>query len=179
MCDSDVKMATTIQVLAGTAKTPVRGFKEAIDEVKRQGRPLLIDTADAIAEKLGGGIGLADMLVEDLRRLRGDDLPEELKVIHDPDFKSIKGFYELIGRMFQQRDELVGGVKDPLEGVAQEDLMMIASEGAMIRIPVDAEFRRKVLSVIVEVDPEAVLDAAGSALQILDGRPKVEVIDAR
>ena len=47
-CEDEVKTAGTIAVLA--SKTPRKGFKEALAEVQRSGRPLTLDMAEAAEE---------------------------------------------------------------------------------------------------------------------------------
>jgi hypothetical protein len=54
--------------------------------------------------------------------------------------------------------------------------MAIASNAALLRIEGDADFRRQLLAEIVKFDPNAVVEAAGEALNILEVGPKVEVI---
>ena len=175
-CDDETKVAGTIATLA--SKLPQRGFKDALAEVKRQGRPTTLDIAEAAFEELGGASELGKMMATDLKKLRGDYLDDELKQFHDPDWKVIKGLYETLVRLSSERDKLVGESGDPLDGVSEDDLMSLASVAAMLRLETDPAFRKQLLDTIVPLDPEAVLDAAGEAINIIESRPKVEVIDA-
>lgn len=174
-CDDDAKVAGTMAVMA--SKVPQRGFKEALAEVKKAGRPLTLDIAESLADELGGGEGLARRMAEDLKRLRGENLPPELKEFHDPDYKTIKGLYELIQRVVSDRDKMVGETGDPLDGVSEVDLMAIASQAALLRLETDADFRKQLLTEITKIDPNAVVEAAGEALNIIEAGPRVEVID--
>lgn len=175
-CDEETQVAGTIATLA--TKVPQRGFKEALAEVRRQGRPTTLDIAEAAMEELGGAAELGKMMATDLKKLRGDYLDDDVKQFHDPDWKVIKGLYETLVRLSAERDKMVGESGDPLDGVSEDDLMAIASSAAMLRLETDADFRKQLLTAIVQLDPDAVLDAAGEAITVLESRPKVEVIDA-
>lgn len=174
-CDDDAKVAGTMAIMA--SKVPQRGFKEALAEVKKAGRPLTLDIAEAAMDELGGAIELGKMMAQDLKKLRGDHLPSELKEFFDPDFKTIKSLYEAMIRLTAERDKMVGDVGDPLDGISEVDLMSIASNAAILRIEGDADFRRQLLTEIVKFDPNAVVEAAGDALNIIEAGPRVEVID--
>lgn len=176
-CEEEVKTANTIAVLA-TNKTlsPHRGFKEALAEVRRSGRPLTLDMAEAAEEALGGAGNLAKMIVEDLRKVKGEHLDEELRHFHETDWKVAKGLTEMLVNIFQARDKLAGDTGDPLADVSEADLMAIASQAAMLQLEIDPEFRTKLLDAIIEIDPEAVVSAAGRALDKIEAGPKVEVI---
>lgn len=174
-CEEEVKTASTIAVLA--SKTPQRGFKEALAEVRRSGRPLTLDLAEAAEEALGGAGILAKMIVEDLKKVKGEHLDEDLRPFHETDWKVAKGLTEILVNIFQARDKLAGDQGDPLADVSEADLMAIASQAAMLQLETDAEFRVKLLDAIIEVDADAVLAAAGRALDKIEAGPKVEVIE--
>lgn len=174
-CEDEVKTAGTIAVLA--SKTPRKGFKEALAEVQRSGRPLTLDMAEAAEEALGGAGNLAKMIVADLKKVKGEHLDPELQVFHETDWKVAKGLTEMLVNIFQARDKLAGDAGDPLADVSEADLMAIASQAALLQIESDAEFRVKILDAIIEADAEAVLAAAGRALDKIEAGPRVEVID--
>ena len=174
-CDDEAKVAGTIAALSVNTN---RGFKEALAEVKKTGRPMTLDLADTVMDKLGGVGSLAEMIVDDFNKLRGTNLDDDVKQFHDPDWKTLKGYTDILVRLMSERDKLVGDSGDPLDGVSEEDLMSIASVSAMLRLETDPAFRKQLLDAIVPLDPEAVLDAAGEAINIIESRPKVEVIDA-
>lgn len=176
-CKDEADVAGTIATLA--KKAPQNNFKDALAEVRRQGRPTTLDIAEAAMETLGGAAELGKMMATDLKKLRGDYLDKELQQFHDPDWKVIKGLYETLVRLSAERDKMVGESGDPLDGVSEDDLMSLASVAAMIRLETDADFRKQLLNAIVPLDPEAVLDAAGEAINVIESRPKVEVIDAK
>jgi hypothetical protein len=161
-----------------SAVVPPSGFSAALAEVKRNGRPMTIDFAEILSRKLGGVEGIGERLVEDLKKLRGEHLPPDMQQFHEPDFKVVKGFYEIITKAMASRDTMVGEHGDPLDGVSEEDLMLIAAQAAFVRIPEDADFRRQLIDMIVEVDPELVLEAAAVALDKVPVRGTVEVLDA-
>lgn len=175
-CEDEAKTAGTIAVLA--SKSPRKGFKEALAEVQRSGRPLTLDLAEAAEEALGGAGNLARMIVADLKKVKGEHLDPELQVFHETDWKVAKGLTEMLVNIFQARDKLAGDAGDPLADVSEADLMAIASQAALLQIESDAEFRVKILDAIIEADAEAVLAAAGRALDKIEAGPKVEVVES-
>lgn len=178
-CEDEVTKARTVALLATSNPTsPVKGFKETLAEVRRSGRPLTLDLAEAAEEALGGAGNLAKMIVEDLKRVKGEHLDPELQVFHETDWKVAKGLTEILVGIFQARDKLAGDTGDPLDNVSESDLMAIASQAALLQIETDADFRVKILDAIIEADPEAVLAAAGRALDKIEAGPRVEVIEA-
>jgi hypothetical protein len=158
---------------------PQRGFKDALADVRKRGRPITLDIADSAMAELGGAEEFARMIVGDLKRIRGDNLDEELKAFHDPDNKSLTKIYSMLIDLATGRDKLVGETADPLSEVSEEDLMVLAAQAAMLQIEVDQDFRRKILDALVVADPELVIEYAGKALDELDNRPRVEVLDAK
>ena len=176
-CDEEATTATAIAVM--TKGVPQRGFKEALADVRKQGRPITLDIADSAMAELGGAAELGKMIVTDLKRIRGDNLDEDLKAFHDPDNKSLTKIYSMLIDLSTGRDKLVGETADPLSEVSEEDLMVLAAQAAMLQIEVDQDFRRKILDAVVAVDPELVVEYAGKALDEMDNRPRVEVIDAK
>lgn len=173
-CDDEAKVAGTIAVLAG--KVPHRGFKDAIDDVKKMGRPLTLDISEGAMDLLGGAAELGKRMAMDLKRLRGEDLDPEALMFHDPDFKTIKGLYEALIRLSVARDKMIGDQGDPLDGVSEEDLMVIASQAAMLRIESDGDFRRQLIAEIVKLDPQAILDVSLEALDLVEAGPRVDLI---
>jgi len=176
-CEDEVKTASTIAVLAtSTPAKPGRGFRDALAEVRRSGRPLTLDMAEAAEEALGGAGNLAKMIVEDLKRVKGEHLDPELQVFHETDWKVAKGLTEMLVNIFQARDKLAGDTGDPLADVSEADLMAIASQAALLQIETDPDFRVKILDAIIEADAEAVVAAAGRALDKIEAGLKAEVI---
>lgn len=174
-CEDDTVTAGTIAVLA--AGVPQRGFREALAEVRKQGRPLTLDVAEAAMAELGGPEQLGKMIVQDLKRVRGDHIDDDLKQFHDPDYKVLRAMYDTLVKLAGERDKLVGETGDPLADVSESDLQALAAQAAILQLEVDAEFRTKILDLIIEIDPDAVLMAAGRALDKQEAGPKVEVVD--
>ena len=174
-CEDEVKTAGTIAVLA--SKTPRKGFKEALAEVQRSGRPLTLDLAEAAEEALGGAGNLAKMIVADLKKVKGEHLDAELQVFHETDWKVAKGLTEMLVNIFQARDKLAGDTGDPFSGLDESELFMIASQGAAMRLEVDVEYRRQLLDQLVGLDAELVVEYAGKALDRIEAGPRVEVVD--
>lgn len=174
-CEDEAKTAGTIAVLA--SKTPRKGFKEALAEVQRSGRPLTLDMAEAAEEALGGAGNLAKMIVADLKKVKGEHLDPELQVFHETDWKVAKGLTEMLVNIFQARDKLAGDTGDPLDSLSEDDIRSVAAQAAVIQLEIDADFRQKILDIIIEVDPDAVINAAGKALDKIEAGPRVEVVE--
>ena len=174
MCDDEQKVAGTIAVMA--TKLPQNSYKEALAAVRKGGRPLTLDAVEAAMDKLGGSVKFGEMIADDIQRLRGDNLEDSLKQMHEQDFKTTKGLYELLTRMMATRDEMVGGSVDPLDGLTDDDLMSLASRAAFIEIKTDAEFRKKMLAEIALADPDAVMAAAMDVMDECGKGARVEVI---
>lgn len=175
MCDDEQKVASTIAVMADKVPS-TSSYKDAIAAVRKGGRPLTLDAAEAAMDKIGGAARFGEMIADDIIRLRGDHLEPALKDMHEQDFKTTKGLYELLHRMMATRDEMVGGTLDPLEGLTEDDLMAMASQAAFIQISTDHEFRLRMLAEIAKHDPDAVLQVAMEVMDQCGKGPKVEVL---
>jgi hypothetical protein len=174
-CDESATTAGQIAVMA--SKVPQRGFKEALAEVKKAGRPLTLDVAEAAMDELGGASQLGRMMAEDLKKLRGEGLSEEQMVFHEVDYKTVKGLYEALIRLATERDKMVGETGDPLDGISEQDLLAIASQAASLRVEADPDYRRQIMQQVLELDHNLILEFAGLALDIVDSGPKVEVLN--
>lgn len=179
-CDAEVSSAKTLAVLLPepdpSSSNPVKGFRKAIEEVRKHGRPLTVDMASAVMDRYGGPEGLIARIADDLDQIRGTNLPEHLREFHDVDWKVVNSIYSMFLKLATERDALVGEDRDPFEGVSEEDLLAVASQAAFARLPHDPEFRQKLLEEIAEYDPQRVIDAAAVAIDRMDGRVKVEVV---
>ncbi len=175
MCDDETKIAASLSVAVNGL--PNRSFRDAIAEVRRSGRPFTLDAAEAAMEELGGAATLGKMIVEDLRKVRGDHLHEAQKEMFEQDFKTTKGLYDILIRLNAARDEQVGSPGDPLDGLSEDDLMAVASQAAIVRIKADAEFRKQILFEIAEVDPDAVMEMAMIVMDRPRSKPGVIVVN--
>lgn len=177
-CETDVSAAKTLAVLLPdpSSSNPVKGFRKAIEEVRQHGRPLTVDMATAVMDRYAGPEGLIKQIADDLDKIRGEHLPEHLKEFHETDWKVVNSIYSMFLKLATERDALVGGDRDPFEGVSEEDLLAVASQAAFARLPHDPEFRQKLLEEIALYDPQCVIDAAAVAIDQMDGQVKVEVI---
>lgn len=173
VCDDEAKVGGTIATMA--MKVPAKGFRQAIDEVRREGRPMTLDLTESLTEELGGAVHLGKMIAEDIRRIRGDDKEDSLRAFHEVDYKVLFRGYDAAIKLMSSRDEMVGGSTDPLANATDEDLMAIASTAAFLQLEVDPEFRRAILQKIVELEPQAVIDAAVEAIDRVS-RPMAGVI---
>lgn len=177
-CDEDSKTALAVAALTQDLSPKVgtaRGFQEALEEVRRNGRPFVVDMAQAAMDALGGPKGLVDRIATDLKAMRGEHLDFETRQFHVPDWKVIKGLYEALIKLASEHDKVVGGGGDPLEGLSEQDLMAVAAQAAFGAVESDPVFRKEILSRIVQSDPQAVIDAAAEAIDVLVSGPRVEV----
>lgn len=133
-------------------------FNQVLQALKNDAAPATVGLAEGIIDKLGGVEKLADMMVTDVQKIRGDGLEKWEKVTHTTDYKVLKGMYEQICRILSVRDDLVKGAPDPMSDMDESDLMLIAAEAAKIRIQTDEEYRYELLELISQVDPQAVED---------------------
>lgn len=177
-CEDDSQAALAVAALTKDLTPKVgqaRGFYEALEEVRRNGRPFVVDMAQAAMDALGGPKGLVERLTTDLKAMRGEHLDADLRQFHMPDWKVIKSLYEALIKLASEHDKVVGGGGDPLEGLSEQDLMAIAAQAAFGAIESDEAFRKEILSRIVQADPQAVIDAAAEAIDVVINMPKVEV----
>lgn len=132
------------------------GFKDVLAQLKKSTAPAMVGMAEAILQEAGGHEQIGKAIWEDLKRIRGDGLEKWEKVTHTTDYKVLKGMYDLIQRIMSARDEMVGNAGDPLDGLDEKDLMMVAAEAARVRITADAEFRLEMLALIDQTDPDLI-----------------------
>lgn len=172
-CDDETKVAGTIAVLA--AKAPKSGFRAAIAQVRKEGRPMTLDLTESAMDKLGGAAHLGEMIAEDIKRIRGDDKTEEARMFHEVDYKVLFRGYDSLLKLSTARDEMVGGNTDPLDELSEDDLMAVASQAAFLQVEVDPDFRRAMLQKLIELEPQAILDAAAEAVDVLLKTPRASV----
>jgi hypothetical protein len=129
-------------------------FDEALSLLKQSAGPATAEIAEALLDKLGGRAELGSIIAQDIRRARGDDLPNEIKEIYEPDLKSLTRLYDIALRTISKRDDMVKEAEDPLDSLNPDDLMPLIAEAANLQIELDQEFRMKILRKIKEVAPE-------------------------
>lgn len=157
MCADKVNKARDLAIISqmnGGVPGRRSSFDEALTTLKQAAGPATTQIAEALMEKLGGPTTLGHMIADDIRKVRGDDLPEDIRCLHTVDTKSLTRLYDIVLRMAAKRDDLVQGVADPLDGMSEEDLMALTAETALLRVELDPEFRMRLLKKIKEVAPE-------------------------
>jgi hypothetical protein len=177
-CDKDAQQAVAASLMV--TGIPKKGFKAAIDEIRRTGRPMQADLAESTLSNLGGVEELGRRIAEDIKEMRGEGLEPAQQMHHPKDeyYGHIRGLYATLITLMGNRDEMVGAA-DPFEGVSEEDMMAVASQAAMLRLENDADFRKEMLRSLTRLDPEAVIDAAGEAIDLIDSKAGVIVVGER
>jgi hypothetical protein len=148
-----------IPVLTGDVEAPPRtGFNAILAELRNTATPATIGLAEKILELAGGADGLATTIWDDLKAVRGEKLPPELRDLYTVDHKTVQGYHKLIAGILHQRDELIKGssASGGLDSLSEEDLLIVAAEAAKLRIAVDAEFRQEMVRLIEESDPDLI-----------------------
>lgn len=158
MCAERREMATEIlPLLTGDRVLPVNtGFNQILLQLKKSTSPATVGLAEKILELAGGHEGLATQLWKDMRAVRGDDLPQELKAFHTVDHKTVKEYHKLLTSVLKERDSMIQGSQDPLNEMSEEDLMTVVAEAARTRLAVDEEFRNDMAALIADIDPELI-----------------------
>lgn len=138
-----------------TTKT---GFAQVLQQLKKGTSPAMVGMAEAILQEAGGHEAIGKAIWEDLKKIRGEGLKDWEQVTHVTDYKVLKGMYDLIQRIMSTRDEMVGNAGDPLDGLDEQDLLMVAAEAAKVRITTDPDFRLEMLALIDQTDPTLIED---------------------
>lgn len=145
MCADEV--ATAIALVRDPAYKPPQKFKDIIERVRAESGPATIGVTEAFLARIGGDQKLGEMLADDLRHIRGDDIEDEsLRKLHTPDVKTLGRFYGLIRDFLRDRDDILsknGG--DPLADLDEESLQALVSNAAFSRLRVDTEFVEQIV----------------------------------
>jgi hypothetical protein len=168
-CDGKVSRA-----IAEVSTPAATRWRDSIDKVRKTSQPYQLELADALVEQLGGLPGIAERLASDVREMRGENLHPDDRAFFEPDRKTLKGMYELIMRLMQNRDAFIEQA-DPLNGLTEEELVAVASQACFTQLERDAAFRRAVMEKLAQIDSDAVIEFAVS---LIGSSPRVEVIDA-
>jgi len=157
MCADKVEKAKDVLVIS-KMHDGVKGrrstFDEALSLMKQTAGPATPEIAEALLDELGGRAELGSLIAKDIRKARGDDLPDDLREHYETDLKSLTRLYDLALKTVSKRDDMVKDAQDPLDSMNPEDLMPLIAEAANLQIELDQDFRMKLLRKIKEVAPE-------------------------
>lgn len=153
--ETTVRNTNALNVVLENVIEEPKSFDQVLKLLKKSGSPATVGVAEAILQESGGQEVIGKSIWQDLKKIRGDDLPEWQKALHVTDFKTLKGMYDLIHKVLSQRDEMISNAKDPLEELDEQELMTLTAEAAKIRITSDKAFRDELLAMIDEIDPKA------------------------
>jgi hypothetical protein len=158
MCADKIEVARALvpSVVGGEPIPRNSQFNRVLAELKEATSPATIGLSEALLEKSGGAEKLGEMLWEDLKAVRGDNLSPEMRSFHITDHKVLRGYHQLIHALLKDRDALIKDVKDPLESLDEQDLLVVVSEAAKTRVSVDEDFRREIVAIINEIDPKLI-----------------------
>ena len=126
-------------------------FSAKLRELKKQD-PVITTLADTINEKIGGTEAYGAILVEDFNKLRGADLTEDQKKLHTVSQGQLTKWHTMFLDLFAKRDAMVGD-HDSMGELDEEDLQAIVSQGASVRLQVDANFRMEMFKQILMEEP--------------------------
>ena len=126
-------------------------FSAKLRELKKQD-PVITTLADVVKEKMGGVEEYGKMVVEDFRKVRGDDLTEDQKKLHTIQQGPLTKWHSMLIDLFAKRDSMVGD-HDSMGELDEEDLQAIVSQGASVRLQVDTHFRMELFRQILEEEP--------------------------
>lgn len=113
--------------------------------------PVIIDR---IKQKLGGVDKLADMLLEDLARVRGEGLTEEERLEFVPKEQVIQRYYQMLLKCIADKDASTP-VSD-LSMLSEEDLRGILAPLAIDLIKNDSQFREQIADELKTIDSHVV-----------------------
>lgn len=158
MCADKVEKARDEVIIVSKMNGGVPGrrdsFNEALSLLKQSAGPATAEIAEALLDELGGRSALGQIIARDIRKARGDDLPDDLKENFEPDLKSLTRLYDIALRSIAKRDDMVMEAVDPIDTLSVDALMPLIAEAARMQIELDQEFRMKLLRKIKEVAPE-------------------------
>jgi|15BtaG_2_1085339.scaffolds.fasta_scaffold00129_25 hypothetical protein len=126
-------------------------FSAKLRELKKQD-PVITSLADAVKDKIGGVEEYGRMVVEDFKKVRGDDLTEDQKKLHTIQQGPLTKWHSMLIDLFAKRDSMVGD-HDSMGELDEEDLQAIVSQGASVRLTIDSQFRMELFKQILEEEP--------------------------
>lgn len=181
MCADKVSMASNmVALVTGDKPLPATtGFNRILVELKKSTSPATVGIAEKVLELCGGHDGMAEVIWNDMKAVRGDNLPPELKSFHTTDHKVLQGYHRIIHDLLKNRDAMIEGSQDPLTDMNEEDLMTVVAEAARTRISVDSQFREDMAKLIYEIDPELIesLWLSKFGIPTLRDKPSVRVVE--
>mgnify|MGYP006908206853 CR=1 FL=1 len=125
----------------------------------------LPDLLAAFKQKVGGVERIAEMMVEDVQRVRGEGLPpEELAVFHHKE-QVIQRYHQMFASMMKANDEKVNA---DLSGIADDDLKATLISLVQDLVKSDSAFRRDVAIEALREDPGLLAELLKQQESVLD-----------
>ena len=130
----------------------INQFSARLKELQKHD-PVITTVADHIREGLGGSEGYAQRAVEDFKTVRGEDLSADQKKLHTINQGALTKWHAIIIDLMKMRDSMVGD-HDAMGEMEEEDLQAIVSQGALVRLDVDSQFRMEMFQAILRHEPD-------------------------
>lgn len=180
MCAEQVDAAIAL-VRDPNFKPPAK-FNDIIAKARAESGPAILGVTEAFLARIGGDKNLGEMLADDLRHIRGDDIEDpSLKQLHQVDIKSLGRFYALVRDLLSDRDSILSKDSDPLAELDEESLSALVTSAALSRLQVDSDYAEQMLRVICEHHMpvlEAVYMQEKFGIPVpIPGKPTVFVVD--
>jgi hypothetical protein len=128
---------------------------------------------DCFKRKIGGNEAIADMLVQDVRRLHGADLPPEEEEHFQYHEQVIQKYHQMVLKMISEKDDKAANYD--LSSLSEDDLHSILVPLAKELLVKDKGFREEVLTLVSnELQSQkpgysAVIDG-----EVLEGEPSYD-----
>ena len=139
-------------LLRDEGQPPENQFGARLRELQKND-PVITTVADRMMVKLAGAEGYADRAVEDFKHCRGEDMTEEQKKLHTVNQGALTKWHGIIIELMKMRDAMVGDY-NAMSEMEEDDLQAIVSQGAVIRLEMDSEFRMEMFQAILRKEPE-------------------------
>jgi len=151
------------RAIAKAAKDLSRALSESKHARDAADMPTIINR---FKEKLGGAEGVADMLVDDFRTARGDNIPPEADFRRNETL--VQKYHTMFLRAIQAKDDALANAAD-LSHLDEEDLKATLVGLARELIETDDELRAQLVTEVLSSDPTLVTVALKSiGIEVVD-----------
>ncbi len=171
-CHTQVTREETKLRDVSSIATAARQISRALVEAKSKRQEADIPAiADALRDKLGGPEGIAQMLSEDMDRVRGVNLTDAERVGWVPKEQTIQKYHKLVSDLFASKDQFVAAQED-LGGLETDDLKAILYDIAQEIVDKDEDLRKQIAIDVLQQDPDFFRQALKDAgVTVVDVEP--------
>jgi hypothetical protein len=130
-----------------------REISKALNDAHRsKDTPDIPAIIDRIKSRVGGAEGLADMLLQDMNRVRGEGLTDAEKIHHTYDEQVIQRYHQMILKFADRKDERLNA--SDLAGLSESDLKGMLSSVATDLLMNDKDLRKRLAIEAIKGDPD-------------------------